>query len=302
VTPGAPSAGSRAEPAALPPAAVPPSVSSARARACLDCGAPLSGKFCAVCGQKDEPLKRGLKDLALEFFQHPLIDTKLWRTMVPLLLRPGALTDEYLAGRRTRYVRPFKLYLTISVVFFALLALMVPTGAVKVQVGRGARITAVEPTPEPEPKERMHLPFRWLDERFQRKAEALEGPGGQTFAQEVGAKTTHWIPKMIFVLLPISAVLLKLFWWRRYFVEHLVCTLHLHTYAFSAGMLLFLRWPPVDGVFAVWSTVYLALALKRVYRQGWAKTLAKLIGLTVAYTVLFSVAMMITAFSALLTD
>jgi hypothetical protein len=278
-------------------------------RVCLDCGAPLTGKFCAVCGQKDEPLKRGLKDLALEFFQHPLIDTKLWRSLVPLLLRPGALTEEYLAGRRTRYVRPLKLYLTVSVTFFALLVLLVPGGGVKIQVGSGASVHIGETKPHigetkpAKPREQMRQPVRWLDERFQlqRKLDALEGPGAETFAQAVGAKTTERIPKMVFLLLPLSAVLFKLFWWSRYFVEHLVFSLHLHAYAFLAGMLLFPKWTPLTVVFLVWSSVYAALAFKRVYRQGWVKTLLKVAALTLAYTLLLSVAMLATALSALLT-
>ena len=269
-------------------------------RVCLDCGAPLTGRFCAVCGQKDEPLKRGLKDLALEFFQHPLIDTKLWKSLVPLVLRPGALTDEYLAGRRTRYVRPLKLYLTVSVTFFALLTLLVPTGTVKVHVGSGPPAGPVEAHKE-KPREQKHLPLKWLDDRFQKKVEALEGPGGETFAQAVGAKTTERIPKMVFLLLPLSAVLFKLFWWRRYFVEHLVFSLHLHAYAFLTAMLLFPKWPPLTVAYLVWNSVYSARAFKRVYRDGWVRTILKLAALTLAYTVLLTLAMLVTAFSALLT-
>jgi Protein of unknown function (DUF3667) len=69
--------------------------------------------------------------MALEFFQHPLLDTKLWKTLVPLVLRPGLLTEEFLAGRRTRYVRPLKLFLTVSITFFAVTALLLPSIAVR---------------------------------------------------------------------------------------------------------------------------------------------------------------------------
>jgi hypothetical protein len=292
VTPG-PRAGPVASVGRAPPSPLAPAPGASRV--CLDCGALLSGKFCAACGQKDEPLRRGLKDLALEFFQHPLIDTKLWRSLVPLLLRPGALTEEYLAGRRTRYVRPLKLYLTVSVTFFALLAVLAPAGAVQVNVGGPPEARA-----KPEVREKLHLPIAWLDERLQRKTEALEGPGGESVAKAVGQKMTERFPKAVFVLLPLSAVLFKLFWWERYFVEHLVFTLHLHTFGFAAGMLLFLKWAPVTGVFLVWSSVYAALAFKRVYQDGWGKTLGKLAGLTCAYAVLLSAAMAATAFSAML--
>jgi len=267
-------------------------------RLCLDCGASLGGKFCSACGQKDEFLKRSLKDLALEFFQHPLIDTKLWRSLLPLLLRPGALTLEYLAGRRTRYVRPLKLYLTVSVVFFALFTLRVPPGdAFKVQVSPpaspGAAATAQK-------EDRPHLPIRWLDERLARNTAALESPEGVDARRALSQRMMGLIPKVVFVLLPLSAVLFKLFWWKRYFVEHLVFTLHLHAYAFSAMLLTLIPWAPLTGVYLVWSSVYSALAFKRVYRDRWGVSLAKLLGASFAYALLVLAGLAVTAFSALL--
>jgi hypothetical protein len=307
MTPGAPGTSGRVEPAKVggPPAVALPDVRPpvpAAARACLDCGAPLTGKFCAACGQKDEPLRRGLKDLALEFFQHPLVDTKLWRSLVPLLFRPGALTEEYLAGRRTRYVRPLKLYLTVSVTFFALLAVLKPEGALEVKMSENGSAKVEQAIANaPEPRQPSKIPWvRWFEERFKAKTEAMQGPQAEVTARALNTKLTGLLPKMIFVFLPIAAVLFKLFWWKRYFVEHLVFSLHLHAFTFTAGMLLYPGWKPVTGVFLVWSTIYSLLAFKRVYRDGWVKTLAKLTGLTFVYTVLLSVVFLVTAFGALL--
>jgi len=46
------------------------------------------------------------------------LDSRLWRTMQPLLFKPGFLTNEYLAGRRARFIPPFRLYLALSIIFF----------------------------------------------------------------------------------------------------------------------------------------------------------------------------------------
>jgi hypothetical protein len=54
-------------------------------------------------------------------------DSRLWRTLWYLLARPGFLTREFFAGRRVRYLPPFRLYLVISLVFF--LTVSVPDGA-----------------------------------------------------------------------------------------------------------------------------------------------------------------------------
>jgi hypothetical protein len=46
------------------------------------------------------------------------LDSRLWRTLVPLMVRPGLLTKDYLEGRRARYMPPFRMYLVLSLVFF----------------------------------------------------------------------------------------------------------------------------------------------------------------------------------------
>jgi Protein of unknown function (DUF3667) len=48
------------------------------------------------------------------------LDSRVWRTLIALLLKPGKLTNEFIAGRRTFYLPPFRLYLVLSLVFFLL--------------------------------------------------------------------------------------------------------------------------------------------------------------------------------------
>jgi len=51
-------------------------------------------------------------DSFLDYFH---FDSKFFRTILPLLFKPGWLTLEYMKGRRKSYVEPFKLFLVISV-------------------------------------------------------------------------------------------------------------------------------------------------------------------------------------------
>jgi len=46
------------------------------------------------------------------------IDSRLWNTLIPLMIRPGRLTHDYLQGRRARYMPPFRMYLVLSLLFF----------------------------------------------------------------------------------------------------------------------------------------------------------------------------------------
>ncbi|HEX8783696.1 MAG TPA: DUF3667 domain-containing protein, partial [Steroidobacteraceae bacterium] len=95
-----------------------PGATAATAR-CDNCGAAVSGHFCAACGQRLEAPVQSLLHFtreATEDLTHA--DSRLWRTIGALLFRPGYLTREFLAGRRARYLPPVRLYLVISVAFF----------------------------------------------------------------------------------------------------------------------------------------------------------------------------------------
>jgi hypothetical protein len=57
---------------------------------------------------------------------HVALEGKLWVTLRKLLFAPGSLTVEYFAGRKLRYINPLRLYLTVSLILFAVLGLIDP--------------------------------------------------------------------------------------------------------------------------------------------------------------------------------
>ena len=86
---------------------------------CENCGEPLHGHWCAQCGQAAIDYRRSFRhviaDLLDEFLNW---DSKFFRTIGLLLVRPWKLTNEFLAGHRVRYVHPLRLYLLASILFF----------------------------------------------------------------------------------------------------------------------------------------------------------------------------------------
>ncbi|MFT5022601.1 MAG: hypothetical protein ACI9O3_000194, partial [Colwellia sp.] len=52
-------------------------------------------------------------------------DSRAARTILPLVTRPGFLTNEYITGKRVHYVPPLRLYLFVSIVFFITLKFFV---------------------------------------------------------------------------------------------------------------------------------------------------------------------------------
>jgi len=98
--------------------------SHAPAGRCPNCEAVLTGAFCASCGQEAHLHHASTREFLHEFIGHYVaLEGKLWSTMSRLLFRPGALTNEYIRGRRVRFVQPLRIYLTMSLLFFALLKL-----------------------------------------------------------------------------------------------------------------------------------------------------------------------------------
>ena len=111
---------------------------------CLNCGARLRGQYCGNCGQRASNRLISLWELISEAFGDLLeLDSRVWRTLIPLLARPGRLTRDYLEGRRARYMPPFRTYLVLSVIFF-IVAFFDP---------RDDLSLLFEPEPEPTPEE-----------------------------------------------------------------------------------------------------------------------------------------------------
>lgn len=86
---------------------------------CSNCATTLSGPVCHSCGQTADNYHRPVWELLTEVLDGLFgIEGRLWRTLPPLMFQPGKLTKSYLSGVRARYVMPFRLYLTASVLFF----------------------------------------------------------------------------------------------------------------------------------------------------------------------------------------
>ena len=89
---------------------------------CANCGTTLLGPHCYACGQPVKGMVRHLSSILVDAADTILnIDSRIFRTIVPLYFRPGYLTNEYFEGRRVRYVTPFRLYFFLSILAFFLM-------------------------------------------------------------------------------------------------------------------------------------------------------------------------------------
>ncbi|MGH8171805.1 MAG: DUF3667 domain-containing protein [Rhodanobacteraceae bacterium] len=109
-------------PDAVPDIPDPAVVVPKAARACANCGAPMHGPYCYACGQPEKGMIRVLASVMADVLDTIFnIDSRVFRTLFPLYFRPGYLTLEYFAGRRVRYVTPFRLFFFLCLIaFFAI--------------------------------------------------------------------------------------------------------------------------------------------------------------------------------------
>lgn len=86
---------------------------------CLNCGSIVTGKYCSNCGQENLDLKEPFWHFVSHSVSHYFhFDSKFFHTLKPLLARPGQLTLDYMAGKRTRYLHPVSMYIFVSIIYF----------------------------------------------------------------------------------------------------------------------------------------------------------------------------------------
>ena len=267
------------------------------ATSCLNCGTPLTGLFCSSCGQK---IPRG--DLTLRELAHELgeelshWDGKIPQTLKALFFKPGLLTEDFLAGRRARWLPPLRLYLIVTFAYFVSKPLV--EGITHRTAKAVQQITVIDSTGH-SPAKVTPAVRRELEEsslsRFFGEARLEHAVAD---APRLNAIIQGIYPKAMFVLLPIFALLTRLAWPRHRYPAHLYPALHLFSAWF--GVFTVSAWatalsPGVNGdaviqtlaiVYCGW---YALVAMHRIFGDSWGRTLAKLVAVTAGYLVAFSV-------------
>ena len=178
---------------------------------------------------------------------------------MPLIIRPGFLTAEYLLGRRVRYIPPLRLYIFISIIFFLIFKFSNPfSGSV------------------------MNQENEMTQDVFDYFAD------------------NHW-HKVFFVLLPLFAVVIYLFYRKIYkdFLTHFIFSLHFHSFLLlilSVYMFLisyvateFYTFNKIFfGLVITSYHVYLFYALKNVFNERKGRLIIKGIAISVIYFALFT--------------
>jgi len=86
---------------------------------CENCGAKLAGPHCAQCGQAAIDYRRSFRHVIVDVLDSFLNwDSKFFAAIGLLIVKPWRLTNDFLSGKRVRYLHPLRLYLLASILFF----------------------------------------------------------------------------------------------------------------------------------------------------------------------------------------
>ncbi|MEO8936205.1 MAG: DUF3667 domain-containing protein, partial [Burkholderiaceae bacterium] len=243
-------------------------------RRCRNCGALAEQAHCPVCGQVTTLHPPSVGEFLHEFLGHYVaFEGPLWRTLAALLLTPGRLTVEYFAGRRQRYIPPLRLYLTVSLILFAVSGmqgegLKMGNESIEFRMPKGTDTGPVIAA-RVDPQRFKGTGF------FDRKISKLVAMTDAQRTERINTAVRMYVPYVLIVLVPVLALLLKLIYWKRglLYGEHLVVAFHAQTVAFVFAIVSAL---PLGETFgSLWIIVLVVhgtIALRRVYGGGWIPT------------------------------
>lgn len=90
---------------------------------CFNCHTPFTRNenYCPNCGQENHNRQASTRMLLDDFLKDYIaFDSKLFKSIVPLLTKPGFITNEFLNGKRQKYIPPIRVFLFLSFVYFGL--------------------------------------------------------------------------------------------------------------------------------------------------------------------------------------
>jgi hypothetical protein len=236
---------------------------------CENCQYELNESFnyCPNCSQKV-----AFSNKLSELFSHFLsdyftFDSKIGRSLKPLLTRPGYLTQQFLIGKREHYIQPLRMFIFLSILFFLLLSI---SGSLRTE----QLVDSVNQT-------------------------ALNSAFGDAFWDRFFGSL---LPKLFFFLLPVFALMVALLFRKKQLnlLTHFLFAIHFHSTVFLIGIIYELTsigfaqlgYYFVNTILLILAFIYLIFnlwkALMVVYKDNWKKTSLKMGILGILYLLLLT--------------
>jgi len=284
--------------------------------------------YCPSCGQENHTHQLPIRHFILELLENTVhFDTKFFRTVRDMFVKPGMLTANYNENQRARYVPPFRLYIFVSAIYFIALSFLdtgltlklssdssfklerspsdslqtsgsIEMDAELLELSQKDFITDADIEEYLVKKERS---VNWLNKKITRSAINLVGKDSQA----VAGKVLKNISYLMFLIMPFFAVLLYLVYFRRkmFYTAHLVFSVHLHTLVFillSVSLLVSMTGLKLTAFAILGSIVYLFIAVRNVYLETWGVTTLKSLVLVAGYAVMLVAGILAAAIASII--
>ncbi len=238
---------------------------------CRNCQSPLDGEYCSKCGQRDLDLEQPIWGLVAGVVRESFEIDGRAATTVKTLFRHPGMLTAEFLAGRRVAYSPPLRLYLVFSIIFFLLVAWLASSGILLEPGADPAFDAA-------------VQARFLSDE---------------------------LPTLMFVLLPVFALLMKAVYWQRLYFDHLIFSLHLHcvAYVVLAGVLplevLIGRYGillPLQVVLFGYFLAHFAIALRRVYGSTWLAVVLRATFVLFAYMMVVSIAIENTSQFAIISD
>lgn len=284
---------------------------------CQNCGYKDKGNFCSNCGQSFAELNRPIKDILAEVGDIVNLDSRIFRSIPPFLFKPGFLTREYLAGKRKKYMSPFRLYLLLSLLFFFLAQStskkiseagdnwiqvtadttdMVRDDSTVIEILKNDSIFKVEID-----STAINKSVRKAKRRKRLREGAIDALTNKTIFLQNFYQTISYV---LFLLMPVFALILKLLYVRRrvFYIEHLMFSINMHSFMLLLFSIMIILAQIINkngeyiAFISILIPVYFTAGMKRFYQQALWKIILKELILGFIYFIILLLSLLVAGY------
>lgn len=257
---------------------------------CASCGAKLKGDYCRKCGEKKIIPERDfslIKFLKQNLWHIVHLDFKLFQSGWLLFSKPGFLTTEWIAGRRVGYMKPWQLFIVAGLLFYFFL----PTTPVYFSTPGDLMIGYKEQ------KVLMNTFNFDFENALSEKAKAHQ-VNEETLKIKIAAKSSEHSKTFLFLIIPFWGGLICLFFQKKmpWLAPHLIFAIHGITFYMLTDLAIHAVLAIVDfsipqksivlPLLLMAFSIYLFLAIRRVYESSLSRTILKTLGVLTGFIII----------------
>jgi hypothetical protein len=243
-------------------------------------------------------------------------DTKSVQTLKAICFKPGFITAEFNKGKRVRYVAPVRFYIFITFIFFLIISLPQGKQVTAQDIEKkstftitfygisSAELRSDMQLPQLDSVMQSHALRPTTINRYILRQLSRIGKEGQ---EGYGHMLVKGISYMMFALMPLFAFIIYLLNRKKakHYIGTLIFSVHYHSYIFLLLTFSFIvdkaaGTPIIFILPVVLSPIYLFMALRRVYRDSFLRTIIKTLIIGVSQLVCIGLLFFVTAFIVVL--